>query len=60
MDRHIEIIAAWCEVHAVIANKAIWYTDGDYRYADVYDPEEGWCSYSCDTREMWELLTEDC
>lgn len=57
---HINIIMAWCEVLAVIAEKAIWYVDGGHRYADVLDPEEGWVSYSCDTQEMWELLTQDC
>ena len=55
---HINIICAWCEVHARIGDWAIWYRDGGYDYVDVFDPEEGWCSYSCDSLEMWEMLTE--
>jgi hypothetical protein len=54
---HKNIIRAWCVVLAEKPN-AIWYEDGGFRYADVFDPEEGWVSYSCDTREMWEMLTE--
>lgn len=56
--KHMDLIATYCDVLAVKADKAIWYVDGGYRYADVLDPEEGWVSYSCNSQEMWEMLTE--
>ena len=54
---HIALIKAYC---LVLAEKpgAIWYEDGGFRYAEVLDPDEGWVAYSCNTQEMWELLTE--
>ena len=55
---HMEIISTWCEVLDLREGKAIWYVDSGRRYADVLDPEEGWCSYSCETREQWEMLCE--
>jgi hypothetical protein len=58
MDRHIEIIKAWCRVIAVKDDRAIWYEDGGYKYADILEPGEGWESYSCDSVEMWEMLSE--
>lgn len=54
---HKNIIRAWCVVLAEKPN-AIWYEDGGFRYADVLDPEEGWVSYSCNSQEEWEMLTE--
>lgn len=56
--KHIEMISTWCEVLDLREGKAIWYVDSGRRYADVLDPEEGWCSYSCETREQWEMLCE--
>lgn len=54
--KHMDLIATYCDVLAVKADKAIWYVDGGYRYADVLDPEEGWVSYSCNSQEEWEML----
>lgn len=53
----MDLIETYCTVIAKKAN-AIWYVDGGYKYADVYDPEEGWISYSCNSEEEWEMLTE--
>lgn len=58
MNRHMEIIAEYCTVLAIKIDKAIWYEDGGFKYADVFEEGEGWVSYSCDNAEMWELLTE--
>ena len=58
MDKHMEIISAWCKVLGTKDQRAIWYEDGGFKYADVLEDGEGWVSYSCDTAEMWELLTE--
>ena len=55
---HMNLIAEYCTVFAVKIGRAIWYEDGGFKYADVFDPEEGWISYSCNTQEEWELLTE--
>ena len=55
---HMNLIAEYCTVLAVKVDWAIWYEDGGFKYADVFDPEEGWISYSCNTQEEWELLTE--
>ena len=54
---HLELIRTYCHV---LAEKpgAIWFEDGCFRYAEILDPDEGWVAYSCDTQEMWELLTE--
>ena len=54
---HLSLIKTYCEVIAEKAN-AIWYVDGGYKYADVYDSEEGWISYSCNSEKEWEMLTE--
>ena len=54
--KHMDLIAEYCEVLDVRYGRAIWYVDGGYRYADVLEEGEGWVSYSCDTREMWEML----
>ena len=54
--KHMELIATYCDVLATCENRAIWYVDGGYKYADVLEDGEGWVSYSCDTREMWEML----
>lgn len=56
--KHMDLIATYCDVLAVKADKAIWYVDGGYRYADVLEEGEGWVSYSCNTQEEWEMLTE--
>ena len=58
MDRHMEIIGTWCKVLATKGQHAIWYEDGGFKYADVLEEGEGWVSYSCDTAEMWEMLSE--
>lgn len=59
MNRHMEIIAEWCVVLAVKDDRAIWYEDGGFKYADIFDPEEGgWESYSCNSQDEWELLSE--
>lgn len=55
---HMDLIATYCTVYAVKVNGAIWYEDGGFKYADILEPEEGWVSYSCDTREEWEMLSE--
>ena len=55
---HMNLIAEYCTVFAVKVDWAIWYEDGGFKYADVFDPEEGWISYSCNTQEEWEMLTE--
>jgi hypothetical protein len=55
---HMNLIAEYCTVFAVKVDRAIWYEDGGFKYADVFDPEEGWISYSCNTQEESELLTE--
>ena len=56
-SEHLALIRTYC---TVLAEKpgAIWFEDGSFRYAEVWDPSEGWISYSCDTQEEWELLTE--
>ena len=56
--KHMDLIAEYCTVFAVKVDWAIWYEDGGFKYADVFDPEEGWISYSCNTQEEWEMLTE--
>lgn len=56
--KHMDLIAEYCTVFAVKVGRAIWYEDGGFKYADVFDPEEGWISYSCNTQEEWEMLTE--
>lgn len=58
MNEHMNIIAAWCTVIAVKNDRAIWYEDGGFKYADILEEGEGWASYSCNTAEMWEMLTE--
>ena len=55
---HLSLIKTYCKVIAEKSDWAIWYVDGVYKYADVYDTEEGWISYSCNTQEEWEMLTE--
>lgn len=55
---HMNLIAEYCTVFAVKVDWAIWYEDGGFKYADVFDPEEGWVSYSCNTQKEWEMLTE--
>lgn len=57
LNEHLALIRTYC---TVLAEKpgAIWFEDGSFRYADIFDPEEGWVSYSCATRKEWELLTE--
>ena len=52
----MDLIAEYCEVLATYERRAIWYVDGGYKYADVYEDGEGWISYSCDTQDMWEML----
>jgi hypothetical protein len=54
---HIALIKTYCEVLAETPT-AIWYEDSGFRYADVLDPEEGWVSYSCNSQEEWEMLSE--
>lgn len=54
----MNIIATWCTVIAVKNDRAIWYEDGGFKYADILEEGEGWASYSCNTREEWEMLTE--
>jgi len=54
--KHMDLIAEYCEVLDVRYGRAIWYIDGGYKYADILEEGEGWMSYSCDTREMWEML----
>ena len=54
--KHMDLIAEYCEVLATYERRAIWYVDGGYKYADVYEDGEGWISYSCDTQDMWEML----
>lgn len=56
---HMDLIAKYCDVLDVRTGRAIWYVDGGTRYADVLDPEEGWVSYFCATREVWELLCDE-
>lgn len=58
MDNHMDIIGAWCTVLAVKAGGAIWYEDGGFKYADIFEGPYGWASYSCNTREEWEMLSE--
>ncbi len=58
MDRHMAIISAWCKVLGTKDQRAIWYEDGGYKYADILEGPEGWFSYSCNTREEWEMLSE--
>lgn len=53
---HLGLIKTYCEVLDQRGDWAIWYVDNGYKYADVFDPAEGWCSYSCDSLEMWEML----
>lgn len=55
---HLALIRTYCEVLDQRSDRAIWYVDGGYKYADVLDPEEGWVSYSCDSQEMWEMLCD--
>lgn len=57
--KHIDVIAQYCNILAVKADKAVWYVDGGYKYADIYDAEEGgWTSYSCNSAEEFELFCE--
>ena len=58
MNKHFETISTWCKVLAAKNQRAIWYEDGGFKYADIYEDGKGWASYSCNTREEWELLTE--
>ena len=57
LNEHLALIRTYCTVLAEKPN-AIWFEDGSFRYADIFDSEEGWVSYSCATQEEWELLTE--
>lgn len=54
---HLALIRTYC---TVLAEKrgAIWYEDGGFRYADIFEPGEGWVSYSCNSVEEWEMLTD--
>lgn len=54
---HLALIRTYC---TVLAEKrgAIWYEDGGFRYAEVFEPGEGWVSYSCNSVEEWEMLTD--
>ncbi len=58
MREHMDIIGAYCPVLAVKNDRAIWYEDGGFKYADIYEDGEGWASYSCNTQEEWEMLSE--
>ena len=53
---HMNLIAEYCTVFAVKVDRAIWYEDGGFKYADDLIPDEGWVSFSCNTQEEWERL----
>ena len=55
--RHFKLIYEYCEVLAEVDN-GIWYIDGNFKYADVYNECEGWLSYSCDSLESFYELCE--
>jgi hypothetical protein len=55
--QHFDLIREYCEVLAEASN-GIWYKDGDFKVADVYEEDEGWISYSCNNKEMFNELCE--
>lgn len=56
-DKHLNLIRTYCEVLAEKPN-AIWYKDHDWKIAEVFNEDEGWISYSCNTAEEFDLLCE--
>ena len=56
---HMALIVENCEVLDVRGDRAVWYVDGGFKYADVLDEDEGWVSYSCNSQEEWEMLCEE-
>lgn len=56
---HIELVYNLCDkVLDVRHPYAIWYVDGGFRTAEVFEPDEGWVSYSCNTQDEWDMLCD--
>ena len=55
---HITLICNNCKVLEVRGDWAVWYEDGGFKYADVYDCAEGWVSYSCNSAEEFDLFCD--
>ena len=53
--QHFELIRNYCEVLAEAPN-GIWFIDSGFKYANVYEKDEGWITYSCDSKEMFDEL----
>ena len=56
-SKHLDLIRAYCKVFAEVLN-GIWYEDRGFKVAEIYIEGEGWVSFSCNTKEEFDLLCE--